>query len=64
MKNRTLLIKPNITTRGFILINENEELIRRIESIAAATIQGKLKDANANFNDIKSAITSDIFPFI
>ena len=64
MKNRTLLIKPNITTRGFILINENEELIRRIESIAAVSIQNKLKEPNTNFNDIKSAITSDLFPFI
>lgn len=64
MKNRILLIKPNITTRGFILINENEELIRKIESIAAVSIQNKLKDNNATFNDIKSAITSDLFPFI
>ena len=64
MKNRLLLIKPNITTRGFILINENEELIRKIESIAALSIQNKLKDPNTNFNDIKSGITSDLFPFI
>lgn len=64
MKNRILLIKPNITTRGFILINENEELIRKIESIAAVSIQNKLKDSNATFNDIKSGITSDLFPFI
>ena len=64
MKNRTLLIKPNITTRGFILINENEELIKRIESIAAAAIQKKLQEPNANFNDIKSQITTDLFPFI
>ena len=27
-------------------------------------IQNKLKEPNANFNDIKSAITSDLFPFI
>lgn len=64
MKNRILLIKPNITTRGFILINENEELIRKIESIAAVSIQNKLKDSNATFNDIKNSITSDLFPFI
>ncbi len=64
MKNRELLIKPNITTRGFILINENEELIRKIETIAANAIQNKLKDSNANFNDIKGQITTDLFPFI
>ncbi len=64
MKNRELLIKPNITTRGFILINENEELIKKIETIAANAIQTKLRDSNANFNDIKSQITTDLFPFI
>ena len=38
MKKRELLIKPNITTRGFILINENEELIKKIENMAANSI--------------------------
>ena len=64
MKSRELLIKPNITTRGFILINENEELIRRIEEVATESVNMKLKDKSATFNDIKSQLTSDLFPFI
>ena len=64
MKKRELLIKPNITTRGFILINENEELIKKIETTAANSIINKLKDKTANFNDIKNQITTDLFPFI
>ena len=64
MKKRELLIKPNITTRGFILINENEALIRKIESIASNTINMKLKEPQATFNDIKNQITSDLFPYI
>lgn len=64
MKNRKLLIKPNITTRGFILVNENEELIRKIEGIASHAIHNKLADPNASFNDIKSQITADLFPEI
>ncbi len=64
MKKRELLIKPNITTRGFILINENEELIKKIETIAANAIQNKLKDTNATFNEIKSQIAADLFPFL
>ena len=31
MESRKLLAKPMVTTRGFILINENEELIHKIE---------------------------------
>ena len=64
MKNRKLLIKPNITTRGFILVNENEELIHKIEGIASNAINNKLSDKNSNFNDIKSQITADLFPAI
>ncbi len=64
MKKHQLLIKPNITTRGFILINENEELIKKIENIASNAINLKLKEPNVSFNDIKAQITFDLFPFI
>lgn len=64
MKKKELLIKPNITTRGFILINENEAIIKQIETIAEAVIQNKLKENAVTFNDIKTQITSELFPFI
>ena len=64
IKNRELLIKPNITTRGFIQINENEAVIRKLESLATNAINEKLKDNNSNFNDIKSQITSDLFNYV
>lgn len=64
IKNRELLIKPNITTRGFIQINENEAVIRKLEALAANAILEKLRSSNANFNDIKSQITSDLFNYV
>ena len=64
IKNRELLIKPNITTRGFIQINENEAVIRKLEALAANAILDKLRTPNTNFNDIKSQITSDLFTYI
>ena len=64
MKKRELLIHPNITTRGFVLINENEALIKKIESIAEKVIVEKLKELNVTFNDIKSQITTELFPYI
>ena len=64
IKNRELLIKPNITTRGFIQINENEAVIRKLEALAANAILDKLRSSNANFNDIKSQITSDLFNYV
>ncbi len=64
MKTKELLIHPNITTRGFVLINENEALIKKIETEAENIIVNKLKENNVTFNDIKSEITALLFPFI
>ena len=44
MEKRTLLIKPNITTRGFILVNENEELIKEIEIASYNIIKDRLRN--------------------
>lgn len=63
MKKRNLLITPNITTRGFIMVNENEELIKEIESVAKETITNSLKTKD-NINDIKAKIINDLNGFI
>ena len=40
---RKLLIKPNVTARGFVLVNENQELMNKIEhKISEYMIRGKL----------------------
>ena len=64
MKKRELLIKPNITTRGFILVNENEELIHKIENKAETTIRATLQDPKATFAVLKSEVTDTLYPFI
>jgi ribonuclease J len=64
MKERKLLIKPNITTRGFILVNENEELIKKIENKAEQVINESLKDPKTNFIILKGHLTEALYPFI
>ena len=64
MKKRELLIKPNITTRGFILVNENEELIHKIENKAEAIIKEYLADPKSTFAIIKANLTEQLYPFI
>ena len=64
LKNRKLLIKPNITTRGFVLVNENTELIKRIERLVDTLIKEELEKANANFTTIKARLISDVLPYI
>ena len=64
MKKRELLIKPNITTRGFILVNENEELIHKIENKAEQIITTALKNPKSTFTTLKGDITDALYPFI
>lgn len=64
MKTKELLIKPNITTRGFILVNENEELIRKIENKAEHIIKTGLNDQKINYNNLKSSISEQLYPYI
>lgn len=64
MKKRELLIKPNITTRGFVLVNENEELIHKIEDKAETIIKSELTNPKTTFQTLKSDITEKLYPFI
>ena len=64
MKKRELLIKPNITTRGFVLVNENEELIHKIESKAETIIKSELTNPKTTFQSLKNDITEELYPFI
>ena len=64
MKNRELLIKPNITTRGFVLVNENEELIHKIEDKAEEIIKSELTNPKTTFQSLKNDIIEELYPFI
>ncbi len=64
MKKRELLIKPNITTRGFVLVNENEELIHKIEDKAETIIKSELTNPKTTFQSLKSNITEELYPYI
>jgi ribonuclease J len=62
-KNNKLLIKPNVSTRGFVLVNENEELLKELEEISQKAINKKI-NGHVNFNDIKQEIHTDLSAFI
>ena len=60
---KELLGNVNVTTRGFILVNENEELISRISHCANDSIRKNLPDIK-NYNDLKGLLIQDVNPFI
>lgn len=61
--NRKLLGKPMVTTRGYILVNENEALIRQIEKNSGAIIENKLK-SKTNYNELKTELINGLIPFL
>lgn len=61
---RELLIKPNITTRGFILVNENTELIQKIERKVSEIVNNSLSTSAYNYTDLRNQIILELHPFI
>ena len=63
-ENKKLLSIPMVSTRGYILVNENEVLIKQVEKNAERIIATKLKDKNVTYNDIKNEIINGLMPFL
>ncbi len=61
---RKLLIKPNVTARGFVLVNENQELMNKIEHKISDIVNNFLKTSLYNYTDLKNQIILELLPFI
>lgn len=64
ISNKKLLATPIITTRGYILVNENEELINMIQNKAKGIINNELSKKNFNFNEMKSDLITELMPIL
>ena len=62
-KNKELLGNPNITTRGFVQIQENIELLKEIEKLSRKIILNKITKY-VSFNEIKSELINELSTFI
>ncbi len=61
---KQLLIKPNVTTRGFIMVNENAELIDKIEKKVTSIVRDCFSKGNYSYTDLKGQIILDLSPYI
>ena len=64
IEHKILLGSPAITTRGYILVNENADLIKEIQHNAEIIINKELKKKFFNFNDMKSEIINGLMPIL
>ena len=61
---RKLLIKPNVTARGFVMVNENQELMNKIENKIADIVNDNLSKSIYSYTDLKNQIIFELLPFI
>lgn len=62
-KNNKLLGSVNITSRGFVLIQDNIDFIKYLETISNKAINSKITK-HVNYNEIKSEIVSQLSDYI
>jgi len=62
-KNNKLLGKPNITSRGFVLIQESLELIKKLEDISTDAVNSKIGN-HVNYNEIKNEVAHQLSAYI
>ena len=61
---RKLLIKPNVTARGFVMVNENQELMNKIENKITEIVNNFLVKSIYSYTDLKNQIIFELLPFI
>lgn len=64
LKKKRLLGKVNSATRGFVLVNENEALMKDIELKTSEVILKELKNKKFVLNDLKNKIISEINEYV
>ena len=64
MQNKALMGVPAITTRGYIIVNENTDLIKDIQHSAEVIINRELKKSSFNSNDLKVEIINGLIPIL
>jgi ribonuclease J len=61
--NNKLIGNPNITTRGFVLVNDNTELLKKLEEISKLAINSKISN-RINYTEIKLEIINQLSSYI
>ena len=64
LKNKKLYGKVNSATRGFVLVNENETLIKEIENKTYNVILKELKNKKNTIVDLKNKIINETNQFV
>lgn len=63
-KTKTLLVGPEVTTRGFIYVKDSKEIIHEIKRISEDVITRNIVDNFVDFNKIKTEIRTELSKYL
>ena len=63
-KDKTLLVGPEVTTRGFIYVKDSKEMIYEIKRISEDIITRNIVDNFVDFNKIKTEIRPELSKYL
>ena len=64
IENKKMLIEPNVTTRGFVVVNDNQELIKQIQDKVNIIALNELEKDNFSLTDLKNRIILEINAYV
>jgi len=64
VNNNELISHSHITTRGFVLENENSELLAELEGLADNIIIKNLKSKKINYTNLKAQLIQEMAPYV
>ena len=64
LDEKQLLSRPEVVSRGFVYVKENEDLMKEAKEIATKAIERALKYSNPDWNSLKNAVREDLRKFI
>lgn len=63
-EKKELVTEPNITTRGFVVVNENQELLSNIQNKVRSIINSELLKHSFNITDLKNRLILELNSYI
>ena len=63
MKGHKLLASPNIITRGFVLVNDNLDLLKKLENLVKDKVEEKIK-TGVSYSEIKLEVSKVLTDYI
>ena len=64
IKKKLLLGKVQLATRGFVLVNENEALLKQIENKATEVIIKEIQNKKFNYNELKLKLINEVNTYV